>query len=130
MIWRRENAMDAELQDAIKRCALACLSGGQSVITDWAEQDASRVVGAVLREAMDAEQWEFPECNIWHSHGDDKPGCGSGLRLCKVRSGLAEDEAAYTLRVKSKRGMHFYYRHPGQYVKSDSHIKDAAGFVV
>lgn len=25
------------------------------------------------------------------------------------------------LRVKSPRGMHFYYRHPGVYVKSDSH---------
>jgi hypothetical protein len=32
------------------------------------------------------------------------------------------------LRVKTKRGMQFYYRHPGQYIKSDSHIKDPSGF--
>lgn len=32
------------------------------------------------------------------------------------------------LKVKTPKGMHFYYRHPGVYVKSDSHIVAAEGF--
>jgi hypothetical protein len=32
------------------------------------------------------------------------------------------------LRVKTPKGMHFYYRHPGSYVLSDSHIVAKEGF--
>lgn len=39
-------------------------------------------------------------------------------------------EVATPLTVRTRRGMHFYYRHPGgdHYVKSDSHISHKAGF--
>lgn len=121
--------MDAELQERINAVARGCLSDGQSVIPIG---ESSKVPAIEWRQYYDApmkpEQWDFPNCNV---------GIVTGLisRVVVVDCDSEESFVGWLktkpqtpLRVKSKRGMHFYYQHPGQYVKSDSHIKDAAGF--
>jgi len=72
--------------------------------------------------------WRFPGCNIALLTGQF-----NNLVVADCDSEEAYIEWLKTkpqtpLRVKTKRGMQFYYRHPGIYIKSDAHIKDPSGF--
>lgn len=80
-------------------------------------------------EAARVEQWNFQEANIAMLTGSETNG------YVVVDCDTKESYKAWLkyrprtpLRVRSRRGMHFYYQHPGEYVKSDSHIKAPEGF--
>lgn len=122
--------MDVELQARIDQFAKDRLTGGQSVIPIARSKKPAIEWAAYYQSPMPVEQWRYPGCNLALVTGEV-----SGVVVVDCDSdeavvGWLKTKRPTPLRVKSKRGMHFYYRHPGpgHYVKSDSHIRDAAGF--
>jgi hypothetical protein len=72
--------------------------------------------------------WNFPGCNLGLLTGER-----NGIVVVDCDSeqsyiGWLKTKPPTPLRVRTKRGMQFFYRHPKQYIKSDSHIRDATGF--
>lgn len=120
--------MDSDLQSAIDAWAKDRLSGGQSVIPIGQDKKPAVAWAAYYEQAMAVEQWNYPGCNVGMVTGMISQVVVVDCDNAKSVMGWLKSKPLTPLRVKSKRGMHFYYRHPGQYVKSDSHIKDAAGF--
>lgn len=72
--------------------------------------------------------WRFPGCNIALLTGQFNNLIVADCDSEESYVGWLKTKPATPLRVKTKRGMQFYYRHPGQYIKSDSHIRDPSGF--
>lgn len=72
--------------------------------------------------------WRFPGCNIALLTGQFNNLVVADCDSEDAYIGWLKTKTPTPLRVKTKRGMQFYYRHPGQYIKSDAHIKDPAGF--
>lgn len=120
--------MDAELQEAIRTFAHRCLSGGQSVIPIGQDKKPAVAWAQYYETAMQVEQWDYPDCNIGIVTGMISQVVVVDCDNNESVLGWLKTKPLTPLRVKSKRGMHFYYRHPGGYVKSDSYIKDKAGF--
>lgn len=120
--------MDEELENAIKAYAVHCLSCGQSVIPIGQNKVPAVSWAQYYEKPMKAEQWNFPGCNIGIVTGVISQVIVVDCDSSDSVLGWLKTKPLTPLRVKSKRGMHFYYKHPGQYVKSDSHIRDAAGF--
>ena len=74
--------------------------------------------------------WDYDYCNIGLVTGAFNGVVVVDCDSFESYTGWLKNRPSTPLRVKSKRGMHFYYRHPGDsYVKSDSHIEAKEGFV-
>ena len=123
--------MDDDLQDRVNKAAEYLLAKGWSVIpinvatkkpaTAWLEYIANPMEHSVWAE-------QFQGCNLGLITGAE-----TGVVVVDCDSpasfkGWIATKPVTPMRVRTKRGMHFYYRHPGGYVKSGSHIKDDAGF--
>ena len=72
--------------------------------------------------------WRFPGCNIALLTGQFNNLAVIDCDSEESYIGWLKTKPQTPLRVKTKRGMQFYYRHPGVYIKSDAHIKDPSGF--
>ena len=74
------------------------------------------------------KNWRFPGCNIALLTGQFNNLVVADCDSEDAYIGWLKTKPQTPLRVKTKRGMQFYYRHPGVYIKSDAHIKDPSGF--
>ena len=117
------------LQQAIDEHAQRLLDLGFSVIPIDRSTKSPKIKWADLIETR-LPKWEsFGDCNLAILTGKE-----NGLIVVDCDSvesyvgwiRFAGDKAS-PMRVRTRRGLQFYYRHPGEYVKSDSHIK-ADGF--
>ena len=111
-----------ELDIRIKEVADWCLSNGIAVIPIGEEKKPAIKWGGLEHEKL--QEWNFPGCNIAILTGEinnivviDCDTEGSW------RAWEARDDSHTPLRVKSRRGMHYYYRAPDCYIKSDSHVE-------
>ncbi len=109
------------MMDRITRTARKCLSMGLSVIPIGVDKFPAVRWKNYIDSPM--SEWNFPGCNM-----AILTGAGNGIVVvdCDTRiSSLRwlSSMPATPLMSKSARGVHFYYQHPGVYVKSDSHIK-------
>lgn len=113
---------------SIKEVAEACLRLGISVMPISTDTKQPMIKWKHLPDGEPLASWDYEQCNI---------GLLTGQRngIVAVECDTQESAAAwyksrqYTpMQVLSPRGRHFWYRHPGQYVKSDSHIKAPEGF--
>lgn len=124
----RETNMDPDLQARIDSVARYLLKIGVSVIPiadspDTPEQQRKRPLikwGAYCDAAMSPDDWRFPGANVGLV-----TGLVSGVVVvdCDSEDATVQwmiSRTATPLRIKTRRGMHFYYRHPGGYVKSGS----------
>lgn len=74
------------------------------------------------------EAWDYPECNIALLTGQESGYVTVDCDDAAAYIGWLKHRPPTPLRVKSPRGMHFYYRHPGTYVKSNAKIQAKEGF--
>lgn len=114
------------LAERLTEVARYYLSIGLSVIPLGRDKKPAIKWAGHIEQPLD--KWEFPGCNIALLTGQF-----NGLVVVDCDSedsyiGWLKTKLQTPLRVKTKRGMQFYYRHPGQYIKSDSHIRDPSGF--
>jgi hypothetical protein len=72
--------------------------------------------------------WRFPGCNIALLTGQFNNLVVADCDSEESYIGWLKTKPQTPLRVKTKRGMQFYYQHPKIYIKSDAHIKDPSGF--
>lgn len=74
------------------------------------------------------QQWDYDDCNIAVFTGEPNGyvvvDCDSKDKYIK----WIQHRPNTPMKVRSPRGMHFYYRHPGVYVKSGSFINAPEGF--
>lgn len=118
--------MDGDLQDQINAVAKYLLRLGQSVIPIGDDKKPSIAWTDYMEKPMSV--WDYPGMNI-----GVVTGAVSGVVVVDCDNdesvkGWVNECLPTQLKVKTRRGMHFYYQHPGQYVKSDSHIEHAKGF--
>jgi hypothetical protein len=117
------------MNELIKKAAARYLQSNYSVIpislsgkcpvVDWAEFYDRR---------MSIEEWNYERVNI-----GVVTGVLSGIVVVDCDSeesyvGWLKHRQPTPMRVKSRRGMHFWYRHPGTYVASGSHFEAEEGF--
>ena len=114
------------LQERLNIVAAYYLSIGLSIIPLGANKTACIKWKKYQTECLD--KWDFPGCNIALLTGQFNGVVVADCDSEESYIGWLKTKTPTPLRVKSKRGMQFYYRHPGQYIKSDSHIKDPSGF--
>jgi len=113
--------------DRVSEVASLMLSRGMSVIpigmetkiptTEW-----GNLIGNPLRK------WRFRGVNIAMLTGAEN---GYVVIDCDTKESYKswlQHRPRTPLRVRSRKGMHFYYRHPGIYVKSNSKIEAPEGF--
>lgn len=123
--------MDAALQERINKAAVYCLTQrGFSVIPISTETKKPTLKwGVYIEGCMAPHEWQnHGGCNLGIVTGEISGVVVVDCDSLRSYQGWLETKKPTPMRVKTKRGMHFYYRHPGQYVKSDSHIKDSSGF--
>lgn len=121
--------MDEHLQQLINEQAKHLLDMRISVMPiDMTSKKPAIEWKALIDEPMTSESWTYAGCNIGLITGMTSNyvvvDCDSEESYC----GWLKHMPQTRLRVRTKRGMHFYYRSPGAYIKSDSHIKHEAGF--
>jgi hypothetical protein len=107
--------------EAIKTIAEWCIRKGISIIPIGEDKKPAIKWGECIDNPL--TEWDYPGCNIACITGETN---GLVVVDCDSREGWLEWEAKMPptpLRVKTRRGMHYYYRHPGEYVKSGSHLK-------
>ena len=114
------------LQERLNTVAAYYLSIGLSIVPIGNDKKPVIQWGEYMEKPL--QNWKYPGCNIALLTGQF-----NGLVVADCDSeesyiGWLKTKTPTPLRVKTKRGMQFYYRHPGQYIKSDSHIKDPSGF--
>lgn len=105
----------------IESVAKWCIENGISVIPIGEDKKPAIKWGECIDNPL--KEWNYPGCNIACLTGESN---GFVVVDCDTREGWLEWEEKMPptpLRVKTRRGMHYYYRHPGQYVKSGSHLK-------
>ena len=114
------------LQERLDAVAKYYLSLGLSVIPIGT--DKKPVIKWLEHIDKPLTNWRFPGCNIALLTGQFNNLVVADCDSEESYIGWLKTKTPTPLRVKTKRGMQFYYRHPGQYIKSDAHIKDPAGF--
>ncbi len=121
--------MDEALQKRITDAAHFMLEHRISVIPlDMTSKKPSIEWKALIDEPMPKEQWTFAGCNVGLITGMTSGFVVVDCDSEEAYTGWLKNMPPTRLRVRTKRGMHFYYRSPGQYVKSDSHVKHESGF--
>lgn len=73
-------------------------------------------------------KWDFPRCNIALLTGEFNNLIVVDCDSEESYIGWLKTKTPTPLRVKTKRGMQFYYQHPGQYIKSAANLVDSSGF--
>lgn len=74
------------------------------------------------------EKWAYSGCNIALLTGQFNNLVVVDCDSEDSYIGWLKTKPMTPLRVKTRSGMHFYYRHPGQRVMNDAKISDPAGF--
>lgn len=121
--------MDEALQKRITETAHWLLDMRVSIMPiDMTSKKPAIEWKALIDEPMAKESWLFTDCNIGLITGMTSNYVVVDCDSTDDYLGWLKHMPATRLRVKTKRGMHFYYRSPGTYIKSDSHIKHEAGF--
>jgi hypothetical protein len=114
------------LQERLDTVAKYYLSIGLSIVPIGA--DKKPVIKWAEHMEKPLANWRFPGCNIALLTGQFNGVVVADCDSEESYIGWLKTKTPTPLRVKTKRGMQFYYRHPGVYIKSDSHIKDPSGF--
>ena len=114
------------LQERLNTVAAYYLSIGLSIVPIGT--DKRPVIKWAEHMEKPLQNWTFPGCNIALLTGQFNGVVVADCDSEESYIGWLKTKTQTPLRVKTKRGMQFYYRHPGQYIKSDSHIKDPSGF--
>jgi hypothetical protein len=114
------------LQERLNTVAAYYLSIGLSIVPIGT--DKRPVIKWAEHMEKPLQNWTFPGCNIALLTGQFNGVVVADCDSEESYIGWLKTKTPTPLRVKTKRGMQFYYRHPGQYIKSDSHIKDPSGF--
>lgn len=114
------------LQERLNIVAAYYLSIGLSIVPIGT--DKRPVIKWAEHMEKPLQNWSFPGCNIALLTGQFNGVVVADCDSEESYIGWLKTKTQTPLRVKTKRGMQFYYRHPGQYIKSDSHIKDPSGF--
>lgn len=115
------------IDERVQQIANAMLQRGYSVIPISRETKCptikwSELIGNPLGE------WDFTDTNIAMLTGAEN---GYVVVDCDSREsykGWLANRTRTPLRIRTRKGMHFYYRHPGGYVMSNSHITAPEGF--
>jgi len=114
------------LQERLNTVAAYYLSIGLSIVPIGTNKKPVIQWGEYMEKPL--ENWTFSGCNIALLTGQFNGVVVADCDSEESYIGWLKTKTPTPLRVKTKRGMQFYYRHPGQYIKSDSHIKDPSGF--
>jgi hypothetical protein len=115
------------INERVKQIADAMLLRGFSVIP-ISQTTKSPTIKWADRVGNPMKAWEFSGVNIAMLTGAEN---GYVVVDCDSRDsykGWLANRPRTPLRIKTRNGMHFYYRHPGGYVMSDSHIQTREGF--
>ena len=114
--------MDSQLQSRIYKAVDYCANLSLTVIPLGQDKRPAQKWGHQIGKPITAS--EFPaHCNIAILTGQEN---GIVVVDCDNMGSVAQWRkygAPTPLMAKTRRGVHFYYRHPGVYIKSDSHIK-------
>lgn len=106
--------------DVINSCAMKCIAMGMSVIPIGDNKLPAIKWKEHISRPLDA--WTFHGCNMGIVTGEINDivvvDCDTRHSSLMWLSTMPKTP----LMVRSARGMHFYYRHPGQYVKSAAHL--------
>ena len=114
------------LQERLNTVAAYYLSIGLSIVPIGNDKKPVIQWGEYMEKPL--QNWKYPGCNIALLTGQFNGIVVADCDSEESYIGWLKTKTPTPLRVKTKRGMQFYYRHPGQYIKSDSHIKDPSGF--
>lgn len=115
------------LDEYIKEVAEKLIAAGYWVIP-LSRKEKNPVVKWQLDKHPRVTNWDFQSVNIAMITGSHN---GYAVVECDNAESYKQwlkHRPRTPLRIRSPRGMHFYYRHPGVYVKSDSHILAPEGF--
>lgn len=74
------------------------------------------------------DKWVYPGDNVALLTGEHNRVVVVDCDSYESYTGWLKTKTLTPLRVRTGRGMHFYYQYPGEYVKSDSHINSGDGF--
>jgi hypothetical protein len=114
------------LQQRIDTVATWFLGQGLSVIPIGADKRPVVPWGEYMEKPL--KEWRFRGCNIALLTGQFNNLVVADCDSEESYIGWLKTKQMTPLRVRTKRGMQFYYRHPGEYIKSGSHLKDKSGF--
>lgn len=118
--------MDYELQQRLNASAAAYLSRNLSIIPIGSGKKPIMKWSEYIDKIL--PKWDFPRCNIALLTGYFNRLVVVDCDSEDSYIGWLKTKTQTPLRVRTKRGMQFYYQHPGGYVKSGSHLQDQAGF--
>ena len=110
----------------VDKCATWCLKNGISVIPIANGKQPAIKWGEYINKPLD--RWRWPDCGVAMLTGAFNDVVVVDCDSEESAQSWLENRPWTPMRVKTSRGMHFYYRHPGRYVKSGSHIKAPEGF--
>lgn len=109
------------IDERIKQVADYCLKNKISVIPIGEDKKPAIKWGACIDTPLD--EWDFPGCNIaivtGHTNGLVVVDCDSQEDWMAWEQNMPPTP----VRVKSRRGMHYWYRMPDCYIKSGSHLQ-------
>jgi Bifunctional DNA primase/polymerase, N-terminal len=114
--------MDPHLQKRVFHAVEYCANLGISLVPLGQGKTPARKWGQDIGKPTDPKTWPRG-CNIAILTGQEN---GIVVVDCDNMASAAQWRKYGTptpLMAKTRRGVHFYYRHPGVYIKSDSHIK-------
>lgn len=107
-------------QDKVTTAAKRCLAAGISIVPIGESKMPSVKWKGLIDTPL--KEWKWSGCNMailtGECNGIVVVDCDNRQNALKWLSTMPKTP----LMVRTVRGMHFYYRHPGRYVKSDSHI--------
>lgn len=108
--------------------AVELLAAGYSVIP--MDEGKSPLVrwGKYCEAPMRPDEWTFPGANVAMLTGEINGYVVVDCDSLESYKGWLKHRPPTPLRTRSKRGMHFWYKHPGEYVKSDAHVEAKEGF--
>ena len=118
--------MDPELQLRINASAAGYLSRNLSIIPIGSGKKPAIRWAEYIDKIL--PKWDFPRCNIALLTGYFNKLVVVDCDSEESYIGWLNTKPKTPLRVRTKRGMQFYYQHPGRYVKSGAHLKDVSGF--
>lgn len=114
--------MDSLLQKRIFSAVSYCAEHNLTVVPLGQDKTPARKWGDAIGKPTDPATWPRG-CNIAILTGQEN---GLVVVDCDTMQNVAHWRRFGTptpMMVKTRRGMHFYYRHPGVYIKSNSHIR-------
>lgn len=108
------------LQERINEVANWCIKNGVSVIP-IGEGKVPAIKWMAYQDSV-LPEWNYDGCNIGIVTGEFNKIAVIDCDNYESYVWWMANMPATPLMTKTKRGMHFYYRHPGDYVKNDCHV--------